>query len=125
MKNLVLQVHVPMKVKEGEFPRTFTYNEELYLQSIDSVREYAKRIGVDYKLIEESRFPHPAFDRFQLFHQDNSEYDQILYVDCDMMLHEMTPNIFEWTKEGDEQFFATPDTPSSKGFRRIHRGSCS
>lgn len=110
MKNLILQVHVPTPVKEGSFPRTFTYNEDLYLQSIESVRQYSKRLGVDYKLIEESRFPHPAFDRFQLFHQDNSQYDQVLYVDCDMMLHESTPNLFEWTKDRPEWFFATPDT---------------
>lgn len=107
MKNLILQVHVPMQIKRSQ--TTFSYNPELYNESVKSITKYAKRIEVDYKLITESQFPHPAFDRFQLFNSEFQEYDQIMYVDCDMMLHEGTPNLLEWTQTQPQTFFATPD----------------
>ncbi len=109
MSNLILQVNIPRPIKD-DIAHTFTYDEELYKQSAISIERYAKRIGVEYKCITESRFPHPAFDRFQLFQDDYREYDQILYVDCDIFLHDLTPNLLDWTQHRKETFFATPDS---------------
>jgi lipopolysaccharide biosynthesis glycosyltransferase len=74
-------------------------NEELYKYSTISVEQYAKRIGVDYKLITEPKinWVHPTFERFDLFFNDEwwKQYDNILYLDTDVIAWPTAPNVFE------------------------------
>jgi len=130
MKNLIIQVNIPSPNNNAEnVKKMFHYNRMMYEMSIESVKDYSKRIGVDYELITEmSIYSHPAYERFQIFdNQKYDVYDNILYVDCDFFFHRQTPNFFEWAQQHQETFFATPDTLKNynyfnSGFFMIKKG---
>lgn len=114
-KTLVLQVNIKMQ-NTGKSKNTFSYHDELYSTSQKSLRAYAKRNGFDYTTISsDRRLPgyHPAFQRISLWHQDFKKYDNIIYADCDFIVHKLTPNIIEWTDKKSETFFACPDASAA------------
>lgn len=116
-KTLVLQVNIKMDgAKKPKSKNTFSYHDEMYKMSQNSLRAWAKKNGFDYKAItSDSRLPgyHPAFQRISLFHDDFKEYDNIVYADCDYIMHKSTPNLIEWTDQQSETFFATPDASAA------------
>ena len=118
-KTLVIQVNIKQQNK-GKSKNTFSYHDELYKTSQKSLRAYAKRCGFDYECItSDRRLPgyHPAFQRISLWHQDFKKYDNILYADCDFIVHKLTPNIIEWTDKQDKTFFASPDASAAPNLK--------
>ena len=109
MKSLVVQINIKPETGECQkkFPSTFSYVPSMYEASNDSVRQWCAKWGYDYHLITESKFPHPTFDKFQIW--DIEGYDQFMYVDSDMFFHEWTPDLLQWTSERPEEFFAGMD----------------
>ena len=113
MKNLVIQVNIPTPNNEKHnVKKMFHYDKTMYDMSIQSCKQYSSRVGAEYELITQmSVYDHPAYERLQIFDNPKyAQYDNILYVDCDFFFHNQTPNIFEWTQQRDETFFATPNT---------------
>jgi len=86
-------------------------NEELYIYSTKSVRQYAEKIGVDYKLCTSPKINwiHPTFERFDLFFNEAwwKQYDHILYLDTDVIVWPNSPNVFE-------------EYPSLETFKPVH-----
>jgi len=74
-------------------------NKELYTYSTRSVKQYAEKINVDYRLITKSKINwiHPTFERFDLFFNEEwwEKYDHILYLDTDVIVWPTSPNVFE------------------------------
>jgi lipopolysaccharide biosynthesis glycosyltransferase len=98
-KNLIVQFFVSVEKYSDPTYNQIGINEELYKYSTISVEQYAKRIGVDYKLITEPKinWVHPTFERFDLFFNDEwwKQYDNILYLDTDVIAWPTAPNVFE------------------------------
>ena len=91
MKNIILQ-HF-----DGEL-------RELDKKSIDNIRQYADRIGAEYKLIRGKPFNDSLTSPCQKVHMINEEWDQysnVLLLDIDMFApFGMNINIFEQTGVG-------------------------
>jgi len=98
-KNLIVQFFVSVEKYSDPTYNQIGINEELYKYSTISIEQYAKRIGVDYKLITEPKinWVHPTFERFDLFFNDEwwKQYDNILYLDTDVIAWPTAPNVFE------------------------------
>ena len=107
MKKLILQVNVPMEQKTYVGNRGFTYVNDLYKLSEQQAKLYAEKTGSDYIQVNDCDYMpgfHPIWQRFKMF--DFKQYDQILYLDMDVVVLNDAPNIFELYQ--DEEFSAVP-----------------
>lgn len=127
MKVLIFQVHIHPGYDEStkKIPNMLDYSKSLYSASNASVKEYAERMGYEYRLITEQTYHHVAFERFRMFEEEWDEYDTIMYCDSDFFFHELTPDIIKWTQTRPEYVFAVKDsqkeTPTwQESCRRTH-----
>jgi hypothetical protein len=109
MKNLIIQYYID--VKKYTDP---TYNNltpsPLESYSSHSFKEYCRRYGHDYRKITEPKinFQHPTWERFDLW-TDRSwwdKYDQIMYVDSDVVAFPWAPDIF--SADNNNKAFKSP-----------------
>lgn len=74
-------------------------NLTLFEDSQRITREYAKRCGADYVLFDEPviNFFSASMERMRLIQEEKwaNEYDNILYLDCDIIISDDCPNLFE------------------------------
>jgi hypothetical protein len=109
MKRLILQVNIPMPKLNYAYNKTFRYVEDLYDLSITQAKKYAERTDSEYMQITDCSFlpdKHPMYQRLKFFELD--QYDEILYIDCDAVILNGAPNIFELYK--DHEFSAVIGT---------------
>lgn len=75
------------------------HDDNIFGYSLRSVKEYARRCGVDYQLVDTPRINHvhPTFERFDLWLNDEwwKKYTHILYLDTDVIVWPDAPNIFK------------------------------
>lgn len=98
MKNLIVQIFMNKKGWEEEHRLDGQSSEVLILSNI-LVKNYAKKIHADYKLLTKPiiNFKHPTWERFQLFNDKWIDaYKNILYLDTDVFSWPNTPNIFNF-----------------------------
>ena len=70
--------------------------------TLPSIKEYAKKIGADFHIINERKFRHNipvGYEKLQLKDYLN-EYHRILYIDTDIIVRPDTPDLFKWVPEG-------------------------
>ena len=97
MKNLVIQYYIDTKkYSHPSFNNLYASPMEEY--SRYSFQRYCKKFDLDYLKITEPKlgFKHPTWERFDLW-LDRSwweKYDQIMYVDSDVIAFDHAPNIF-------------------------------
>jgi len=107
MKNLIIQINVNKKLygdrdlakqgpgKYGLYSRDITHVGKV---SERSFRDYASKCGADYILFDKPVYDwvSPSFERMRLIVEDEwaNNYDNILYVDYDILCHPKTPNVF-------------------------------
>ena len=97
MKNLVIQYYIDTKkYSHPSFNNLYASPMEEY--SRYSFQRYCKKFNLDYLKITEPKlgFKHPTWERFDLW-LDRSwweKYDQIMYVDSDVIAFDHAPNIF-------------------------------
>lgn len=97
MKNLVIQYYIDTKkYTHPSFNNLYASPMEEY--SRYSFQRYCKKFDLDYLRITEPKlgFKHPTWERFDLW-LDRSwwdKYDQIMYVDSDVIAFDHAPNIF-------------------------------
>lgn len=107
MKRLILQVNVPANNTVSKmFGKTFRYHKDLYDLSISQAKKYSQITNSDYMLITDNSFlpdMHPMYQRLKFF--ELTQYDQILYLDCDAVVQNDIPNIF--TEYLEHSFNAT------------------
>lgn len=104
-RNLVVQFFIaPDNFSDPNY-NNLGLNEQLLKYSILSAKTYAKKVGADYQLVNEARvnWKHPTFERFDLFFNDQwwENYDQILYLDTDVIVWPNAPSVFEMYKDLD------------------------
>ena len=90
MKNLIVQIFMDKKGWEEENRLDAQSEQVLFLSNV-LVKNYAKKINSDYKLITKPiiNFKHPTWERFQLFDdQWVNNYDNILILEDDFILSE-------------------------------------
>ena len=98
MRNLVIQYYIDIrKYSQPEFNNLKPSPMEEY--SRHSFKLYCEKFNLDYLRITEPKlgFKHPTWERFDLW-TDRSwwdDYDQIMYVDSDVIALPHAPNIFE------------------------------
>ena len=97
MKNLIVQIYVDTKKYEN--PNLLPSFDELSTTSFKLANHYANKIGSNYLLLTDSyiNYIHPTYERFRLFEESKwtDEYDQVLYLDSDVLIYQDSPNIFE------------------------------
>jgi len=76
------------------------YGKAILPYSIKSVKEYAKRIGADYKLCTDRKLPHLRVECEKLRALSETEYDKVLVIDTDIIIpKEIEKDIFEEYKD--------------------------
>jgi glycosyltransferase involved in cell wall biosynthesis len=104
MKNLVWQFHIDLnRAKyDGQMRKQMTYC------SMATVAQYAAKYGAEYELCTKSKWHSrgirggPAMDRFQLIEEKYDEFDYILYLDTDILIHPDAVNLFLAVPDGTE-----------------------
>lgn len=99
MKNCIVQFHIPATEYKDPTYNNIGVNEQLLEYSLKSVKLYAEKYSVDYQLVQDRRIDwvHPTFERFDLFFNKQwfKKYDNILYLDTDLIVWPDAPNIFD------------------------------
>jgi lipopolysaccharide biosynthesis glycosyltransferase len=108
LKRLLYQFHVDFKDRsKNVFGESFDRVSvgEYWKHSTTFAKAYCERYGIDYKfefLSEEEYTPWAfgveTFDKYRAI-QYLDEYDQVLYVDTDVIIHPNADNIFEEFKD--------------------------
>ncbi|SDT47323.1 TylF/MycF/NovP-related O-methyltransferase [Microlunatus soli] len=96
MRNLIWQYHIDTK-------RSYdgVHRKRMAMASSETVAFYAMKYGVEYEMASHSRWwkngyhGGPAMERFQLLDERFDVYDQILYIDTDILVSPDAPNIFD------------------------------
>ena len=81
---------------------------QIALDQLEITREnivnYAKRCGADYIELSGDQCPdYPMYNKYRL-HQVTSVYEKTLYLDCDVVVKEDAPDIFQMTQ--DDKLYA-------------------
>ena len=108
MKKCIVQYWIPSsEYSEPRYNNLLQANEQksLVKLSTKSFKKYADKYGHDFKRIDKKKinFRHPTFERFDLWLDDSwwKEYDEIMYVDCDVFAMPDAPDIFQNYKSLD------------------------
>lgn len=101
MKNLILQVDISgYKHIENGYSREYSRVDELYRASKISAIDYAKKYNADYICLSNDILPgnlSPVYQRLGMYDIfDKFDYDFICYLDCDIIVNQTCPNIFEF-----------------------------
>jgi lipopolysaccharide biosynthesis glycosyltransferase len=112
MKTLIFQVHIypGYDFSQKKLPNLFDYMKDLYVESNSNVKEYAERMGYEYRLITDQTYSHSAFERFRMFEEEWDQYDTVMYCDSDFFFHAQTPDIIKWTETRPELVFLVKDS---------------
>lgn len=100
MKKIVVQVQIELDNNIPSGKRTFKFERDLYKLSRQQAEKYAEKYDADYFAITDLNYlpnKHPVYQKFKIYDLD---YDQILYVDSDVILFDHAPDIFKF-KEHD------------------------
>jgi len=106
MRNLVIQYYIDIqKYSQPEFNNLKPSPMEEY--SRHSFKLYCEKFGLEYLRITEPKlgFKHPTWERFDLWTDRTwwDNYDQIMYVDSDVIALPHAPNIFERYPDTDSR----------------------
>lgn len=103
MKNLVFTVAIR---------NDNSINNKLINFSIERSQEYANKCGADFLCIDTNKYfsnYSPTWQRFAMFTEDFKNYDNIMYLDCDLVLTKYCPNIFEIMSDYEQDVFVSID----------------
>tara|TARA_X000001388_G_scaffold77396_2_gene78020 strand:- start:478 stop:1236 length:759 start_codon:yes stop_codon:yes gene_type:complete len=114
MKNLILMTNVVNNSSKGG--GTHSYCNELYEYAVKRGKEWSNRIGCDFKCISDLNvFPDysATWQRMAIFLDldEYNNYDNIVYVDADLVISKNAPDIFQIMNKYEEEFFACTDYP--------------
>jgi lipopolysaccharide biosynthesis glycosyltransferase len=63
-----------------------------------TIKNYAKKIGADFLVCDETTLPFPHYEKFEIAKLLET-YDRVLYLDSDILVSPNTPNIFDVVPE--------------------------
>ena len=126
MKPLIVQFFVPAKQYKDPTYNQIGVSEELYEYSVKSVKQYAKKYNLNYKLVTDQKINwiHPTFERFDLFFNDQwwKDYTHILYLDTDVIVWPKAPNVFDEYQSADS-FKPVRDRIALRHSLRLHKNN--
>ena len=103
--NLVLQVNIDSGRRGNSM---FSFVPDLYDYASRAAMAYAKKVGASYMVLRKPVLDiydyHPAWQRYVMFEEAFDIYDQILYLDADVVAS--GPDIFE--RYNEPGFHAVP-----------------
>jgi predicted O-methyltransferase YrrM len=67
--------------------------QQLAAITLPSQRHYAARLGADFVVLDRRVYPHPHYDKWQLYDL-LAGYDRVLYLDADMIVRPDCPDLF-------------------------------
>jgi len=101
-KNVVFIVDIKLKGKQKEVGRWASTRSDPYVFSIKSWQNWCKKNDCELFILNDEVLPHETmpvswqrYYIFDLLEANGIDYDQILYVDADTIVHPDCPNIFE------------------------------
>lgn len=76
------------------------YNKDITNLTYPYMRKYAEKIGADFVIMNERKFPHlsPNMEKFQLY-EISSNYDWTIFIDADALIHPNCPDVTEIYKK--------------------------
>jgi len=86
---------------------------------IDSVKKYCSKYNIDHFISTKCLIngPHIMFEKYQLFHLLQSEYERVLYLDADILITPNAKNIFEIYND-ENKFYAYDENDLSEHMDR-------
>lgn len=72
------------------------YNQDITNITYPYMRKYAEKIGADFIIINQRKFPHlsPNMEKFQLY-EIGENYDWTIFIDADALIHPNCPDLTE------------------------------
>jgi len=61
--------------------------------TLPSQREYARRLGAEFIVLDKCVYPHPHYDKWQIFGL-LEDYDRVIYMDADIVVRPDCPDLF-------------------------------
>ena len=76
------------------------YNKDITNLTYPYMRKYAEKIGADFVIMNERKFPHlsPNMEKFQLY-EISANYDWTIFIDADALIHPNCPDVTEIYKK--------------------------
>ena len=104
MKNIVFMFNIKMNNSKLEGDRWLDNRSDPYTYSVKSWQKWCDANNADLFVIDELLLPNQEmaipwqkFYIFDILEANNIDYDQIMYVDADTIVHPNCPNFFEMT----------------------------
>lgn len=94
-------------------------NNPMYAPTLKSIEDYAKRIGVDFYMGTEMKLSmyNFYFEKLQCLKLFNEGYDQVLYIDADVLITPEAENIFD-QYSSPSTFYAHHESADSEAMDR-------
>ena len=103
-KNVVFMLNIKMNNSELDGDRWRGSRSDPYIYSVNSWQKWCDKNNAELFVIdelllpnEEMAIPWQKFYIFDLLESNGVDYDQIMYVDADTIVHPNCPNVFEMT----------------------------
>ena len=103
-RNVVFMFNVKIENSKLEGSRWSADRSDPYIYGVKSWEHWCKKNDCDLYVLDELFFPNEEmavpwqkFYIFDLLESNGVDYDQIMYVDADTIVHPDCPNVFEMT----------------------------
>ena len=103
-KNVVFMLNIKMNNSELDGDRWRGSRSDPYIYSVNSWQKWCDKNNAELFVIdelllpnEEMAIPWQKFYIFDILEANEIDYDQIMYVDADTIVHPNCPNVFEMT----------------------------
>ncbi len=103
-RNVVFMFNVTIKNSKLDGDRWLSNRSDPYVYSVKSWQQWCEKNDFDFYVLEELFLPNEdmaipwqKFYIFDLLESNGVDYDQIMYVDADTIVHPDCPNMFEMT----------------------------
>lgn len=80
--------------------------ERIFKKTEPFLRRYAERIGADFLILDENlNVPSPHWIKFSLYEILRKKYKRAIYLDCDLIIRNDCPNLFDVVPENELGLF--------------------
>ena len=103
-KNVVFMLNIKIKNSKLEGDRWLDNRSDPYIYSVKSWQQWCDKNNAELFVLEDLLLPNEnmaipwqKFYIFDILESNKIDYDQIMYVDADTVVHPNCPNVFEMT----------------------------
>lgn len=115
-KNLIFQLDIKgFDWSSSDFWRPYPRYDKLYSDSKKTAIDYARRVNADYVCLSQGLLDKkyaPNHQKLSFYHYfEYFNYDKILLLDCDTIVYDICPNIFDFDTVSAVSNNPTTDSP--------------